>query len=529
MKKIKRIENAVEHSRLLREKFLNDPYRPGYHFVVPEDIGMPGDPNGAFFANGRYHLMYLYACRSDNFRWGHISSIDLIHWRSHPDAVLPDDLDGGIFSGGAFLDDDGTCYMTYWGLPVKGKNQGGVRIIKSCDRHYEQWEKFADYVLPCTESGVHESQDANGSRMYLGCADPSNIWKKDGTYYMQMGNLSVLLKFKRDGLHDWKKDEPGKIEVPANIRGDWVDLFKSKDLVNWEYAHRFYERNQENTWTAVDEDDMCPSFLPLPKARTGGEPSGKYLQLFISHNKGCQYYIGDYDKANDVFIPETHGRMTWTDNTFFAPEALVDPKGRQIMWSWLLDNPKEENKNGWSGVYGLPRVLWLRDDNTLGIAPVPELEMLRYNEVSFGEVCLEDEEFELQNINGTSCEIKLTIDTADLDETGIYLRASADFSEYTKIYYDRQSQKLVFDASHSGQQGRPIVESAPLELAEGEKLVLDIFVDKTVIEVFANDKQAICRRVYPEKQDSVHLYLYSTGSTVFEDATIYEMMPSNFC
>ena len=41
MKKIKKIETAVEHTRLLREKFLSDPYRPGYHFAVPEDIGMP--------------------------------------------------------------------------------------------------------------------------------------------------------------------------------------------------------------------------------------------------------------------------------------------------------------------------------------------------------------------------------------------------------------------------------------------------------------------------------------------------------
>ena len=37
---------------------------------------------------------------------------------------------------------------------------------------------------------------------------------------------------------------------------------------------------------------MCPSFLPLPRAREGGPPSGKHLQLFISHNMGCQYYVG---------------------------------------------------------------------------------------------------------------------------------------------------------------------------------------------------------------------------------------------
>ena len=43
-----------------REKMLSDPYRPGYHFAIPEGDGRPGDSNGAFFADGRYHQMYLY-------------------------------------------------------------------------------------------------------------------------------------------------------------------------------------------------------------------------------------------------------------------------------------------------------------------------------------------------------------------------------------------------------------------------------------------------------------------------------------
>ena len=110
----------IQAARELREHLLRDRYRPGYHFAIPEDIGRPGDPNGAFYANGRYHLMYLYdrrgvsAWRGKGFAWGHLSSTDLVHWRHHPDALLPDDYDGGIFSGGAFVDDDGTAYLTYW-------------------------------------------------------------------------------------------------------------------------------------------------------------------------------------------------------------------------------------------------------------------------------------------------------------------------------------------------------------------------------------------------------------------------------
>jgi hypothetical protein len=82
---------AVSEARHLRERFLADPYRPRYHFCVPEDMGVPGDPNGAFYANGRYHLMYLYNRTGSGFCWGHISSADLVHWRHYPDAIGPGD------------------------------------------------------------------------------------------------------------------------------------------------------------------------------------------------------------------------------------------------------------------------------------------------------------------------------------------------------------------------------------------------------------------------------------------------------
>ncbi len=129
-----RLLDAVTGTYALRMKLLADPTRPGYHFACPEDLGLPGDVNCCFYARGRYHLFYLYANRCDSFRYGHLSSIDLIHWRSHPDALMPDSLDGGIFSGGAFVDEDDTAYMAYWGLPTDSC-PGGIRMAKSSDRY----------------------------------------------------------------------------------------------------------------------------------------------------------------------------------------------------------------------------------------------------------------------------------------------------------------------------------------------------------------------------------------------------------
>lgn len=515
MKKIENISEAMENNRLFREKMLADAYRPRYHFAIPEDMGIPGDPNCAFYANGRYHLMYLYDCRSDSFRLGHISSIDLLHWRSHPDALMPDELDGGIFSGGAFADNDGTVYLTYWALPQNYENyrtdkpmgdKSGIKIAFSRDieNHYEKWEKCKEYALKDTEFGILEICGENGGKCFLGCADPSNIWKKDGVYYMQTGNLVVLDKFRNDET------------APKCYKGDWTDLFSSTDLKNWKYIHKFYQRDINNAWTDESEDDMCPSFLPLPDTKDGGE-SGKYLQLFISHNKGCQYYIGSYDKENDVFIPENHGRMSWNDNTFFAPEALIDKNGRQIMWAWLRDNLSDEFERGWSGVFGMPRTLWLNEYGELGIAPVREFEKLRYNHKNTLDVTY-----------GTSCEIKIDINMQSASKAGLKVRCAPDESEYTLIYYDRLKNQVIFDAAKSRMQGRAIVEAAPFILKDSEILSLNIFIDNSVIEVFVNERQAITRRIYNERKDSKEIKLFSDGNIDVKSLDIWEISPTNF-
>ncbi|MBM4043266.1 MAG: hypothetical protein FJ290_32660, partial [Planctomycetes bacterium] len=51
--------NLIADARALRARLLADQHRPRYHFVSPEGVCMPFDPNGAIFWKGRYHLMYI--------------------------------------------------------------------------------------------------------------------------------------------------------------------------------------------------------------------------------------------------------------------------------------------------------------------------------------------------------------------------------------------------------------------------------------------------------------------------------------
>ena len=255
----------------------------------------------------------------------------------------------------------------------------------------------------------------------------------------------------------------------------------------------------------------------------------KYLLLFISHNHGCQYYIGDYH--GDTFKPTKHGRMTWHDKSYFAPEALIDGKGRQIVWTWLLDNPSDDYaRYGWSGVYGLPRSLWLREDRTLGIAPIDELKRLRKNEKSWTDLRLVDGETKpLEGFTGDCCELELTMDNAFALNFALNVRVSNDGKEKTVIRYDAETKELVFDASSSslepfdGFKEHVDVDCAPFALRENEPLSLRVFVDGPMVEVFANGRQAITRRVYPTLGSNGMSVTASNGSVVISKITAWEM------
>ena len=534
-------KEIIKSTRLFRERLLTDPYRPAYHFTVPEDVGRPGDPNGAFYYNGRYHLMYLYNREGSGFSYGHISSSDLLHWRHHPDPIGPSDGDYGVFSGGGFVDKDGRALSTYWEFMDKETRDRhatnsykgrpfGIGIAESTDEHFDNWRKFsANPVITSTDWGITVSKGKNCNEEIYGSADPSQIWVKDGRYYMLTGNLLVLRKY---GLGP--DNYSGSQEKPEGFfkdccsedhLGDHLYLFVSDDLENWEYMHEFYERNPE--WTEITEDNMCPSFLPLPSG-PNGEPGNKHLLLFISHNLGCQYYIGTY--KNDKFFPENHGRMTWEDNAYFAPEALIDGEGRHIMWSWIFDDRPQELKDyyGWTGTFGLPRSLWEGEDGTLRMRPVKELANLRKDVKIKRNITVDtDSDFKLENFGKQLLELEITADLNGANQFGVKVNASGDGREETVLYYDDIENNLVFDATKSSiKMGRRNIEKGPFELGK-ELLVLRVFIDKSIVEVFANDQQAIARRVYPTL-DGLDVKLFAKGGTVnVKSVKAWELMPSN--
>jgi len=492
------LHNPYVSTRKLRERLLADPDRPRYHIVAPEGVHAPFDPNGALYWRGRYHLMYIVKLQ-EGFAWAHVSSHDLVHWRQHPLALEPGDCDDGIFSGGAFVDREGRPTLVYWGLGERS----GICLARARDEKLDLWEKIPENpVIPQCDNGVGWAP--NGE--LVGVADPSAVWQRDGRYYLLTGNLLVLRDERLDASHPMRQ-------------GDRTYLWVSDDLVHWEYLHPFYESRRE--WTQSDEDDMCPDFFPL---------GDRHMLLFISHNRGCQYYLGRY--VADRFTAEAHGRMTWADRDYFAPESLLDGQGRRIMWAWVFDGRRAEvqEASGWSGTLSLPRVLWLSDDGELRMGPPEELATLRRQVLGLAPTSIAaDGELVWEGPRGRALELDVTLDSSDANRYGLVVCRAADGSEETVVRYDADAARLEVDTTRSSLgEGSRTVESAPLSLGDGEALRLRVFIDQSVLEVYANERLAIVRRIYPTRAERGQVVLFSEGGSArVVSAKAWEMAPAN--
>ncbi|MDE0190805.1 MAG: GH32 C-terminal domain-containing protein [Gammaproteobacteria bacterium] len=451
---------TAESARSLRERILSDPARPGYHFVVPEGVGMPFDPNGAIYWKGRYHLFYIFqdtrlGRKADH--WGHVSSTDLFHWVHHPTRLLD-----GMYSGNCFINADGVPTICY-----HQKGQGNALAV-ALDDDLNEWRKLeSNPITPKTEEG-----DPHHGRYKSW--DPFG-WLEGDTYYAIFGG-----------------GRPGVAKSPT-LGGDW------------RYVGDLFAHGVEGV--SLDEDVSCADLFAL---------GDKDVLLCISHRLGCRYYVGVW--KDEQFHPDSHAQMSWVDHSFFAPESLVDDKGRRIMWAWIMDEPQfgVRSHHGWSGTMSLPRVMTLDDDGQLGMDVPEEIEALRQDAFRKEDIVLPaDTDVAVDGVSGNSLELSIEMEGSEDSAYGVKVCVSPDGQEETSVFYDAREKQLKVDTLRSGPHDTPkAVEAGPLELKPGERLKLRVFVDRSVVEVFANGRQAVTRRIYPARPDSVGVRLFARRAQV---------------
>ncbi len=418
-----------------------------YHLAHPgPGVGMPGDPNPAFFYKGRYHLHYIYKNRH-GFAFAHVSSEDMVIWQWHPTVLVGPNTGHGMFSGTGFFTKQGQPAMIY-----HGQGAGNNYLAFGLDDTLDQW----------TEPRAVKPMTASGQMADIRMWDP-DCWLNGDTYYAISG-------------------------------GSPPHLMKSDDLKAWSYIGLLLHPDMPDLGVSRDEDISCGNMFKL---------GDKWMLLCISHGMGCRYYLGDF--KDEQFLPESHAMMNWKDWHFFAPESLLTPDGRRVMWAWC------RLEGAQSAIQSLPRELSLPKDGVLRIEPLRELKTLRGHETHQGPVHVKRDSHQvLETISGDTVELNVTIKPTEATEYGVRVFCDAAGQGFP-ITVKRESRVLAMGDIEP-----------PFALEPNEDLTLRIFLDRGMVEVFANGRQAAVY-MQPHDKGDVRISLFSQGDDIAASVTAWTM------
>ena len=181
---------------------------------------------------------------------------------------------------------------------------------------------------------------------------------------------------------------------------------------------------------------------------------------------------------------------------------------------------------GWAHNGGLPVSLFLRDDGRLGVEPIEELQSLRGRKLaSFADKSADEANSLLRDAKGDMLEILLELDPETAGQYGIKVRRSPDGEEETLLYFDAVASTLNVDRMKATLDPMEIskgIQGGGLEL-KGESLRLHIYLDRSMIEAYANGLKSLTTRTYPTRPDATGLQIWGDGNVKVRQMEVWEM------
>ncbi|HTS34583.1 MAG TPA: glycoside hydrolase family 32 protein [Candidatus Solibacter sp.] len=476
----------------LCRKLASDPLRPQYH-LMPAHNWM-NDPNGPIFYRGRYHMFHQYnpqAAVWGNMNWAHATSPDLIHWQHEPIAIspTPDGYDrDGVFSGSAVLD-DGKPVMIYTGvLPPTNDAEATLRdgvhtwrevqcLAIAADDDLRTFKKYPQPIIATPPAGLPVT----------GFRDPY-VWREGGNWMLIVGS----------GFYN---------------HGGAILLYSSSDLRQWTYLHPLVQGhgNGEKGANPVDTGEMweCPDFFQL----------GDKHVLLISTMGLVRWKVGTY--ANHIFRPEREGVVDW--GAYYAAKTMLDKDGNRILWGWIPEKRPDADliAAGWAGAMSLPRIMSLSANDDLQTDVAPAARMLRGKHVGLNPqdsasthakildtLPLQDLAGEFQfeiRPKGAECTLRLQANS------GANSGNDPAFATITILNKSESREIRVNDVT------------APLAGRPGSPVRLHMFLDGSVLELFANKTTALTARLY--KISAAPLRLTLEGDAELTSFDMWQMKP----
>lgn len=452
-------------------KVYDELYRPQFHFTPEKN--WHNDPNGLVFYKGEYHLFYQYNPFGNEWgfmHWGHAVSKDLVHWENLPIALYPDNDSKDkelctAFSGSGLVDENNVTGLQKGEektlLLFYTSQKCGQRLAYSNDKG-RTWIKYDKNPIIAFD----ETDDAR---------DPKVIWHEASKQYVM-----VLYR---------------KLDGNEKLKG--ISFYTSKNLIDWQFKSHvagFFE---------------CPDLVELPVNRRSDDKKwvlfdgdGSYLIGSFNGEK----FVSESPKMPSDFGVNYYATQTWSN----IPEA----DGRTIQIAWMKGG--EFPGMPFNGQMTFPCELSLKKF-TEGIRlvrkPIKEIGLLhKKGEVWENENLIPGINKNLtRGVKGDCLHILGSFKIKSADSFGFVVRLDKK-DNGTEIMYTVGDKML----SCMGKKTR-------VEPIDGV-IKLEILLDRSSIELFANDGNVVMSSCFVPTENADGLYLFNTGGEILvEKLEVYPM------
>jgi beta-fructofuranosidase len=436
------------------------------------------DPNGTIYADGYYQLFYQHNPYGDDWghmHWGHARSRDLVHWQHLPVALWPSKELGEehVFSGCAAINGAGQPMLFY---TMVATNEYNKRLDN------QQWAALGD------EEWITWQKHPQNPILSLhthGGPPFTSEWR-DPYIFSEAGRTLLVLG-----------------AATADTAG--VALYEAIDesLARWRYHKLLYAKPASEI-----RFFECPNFFKVPDAQ-----GGEQWILLTSPYHPIEYVVGQFDVESLTFTPQQEGVLDAGHDdpsipNFYASNTLYAPDGRCILLGWVRGFPKGL---GWNGALALPRLITVGADGHPRQQPVAEVEQLRGKQHDMADFAVTNERIVLPGVTGWALEMQATLQLGSAQRAGLMVGMAQDGSRGIEMVFDGKSLNVAGCA-------------IDLRVAEDTPLALRIFLDHSVLEVFANDGVAAMTRVITFSAEDTSIGAFAEGGEAhFSQVKVWEI------
>jgi sucrose-6-phosphate hydrolase SacC (GH32 family) len=280
-------------------------------------------------------------------------------------------------------------------------------------------------------------------------------------------------------------------------------LYRSKDLVNWEYRKQLYSGSHKDSGVFWE----MPIFVK----------AGDLHALIVCEVPGrASYWVGTWKDETFTPISDTPRRLELF-NHMLSPTPIIDKNGEIVVMGIIPDerHSKATWAAGWAHLYSLPRVIAANANGLLRQSPHVSIEQWCKPLQSISVIPLSGAGIQaIDGIAEKGLRIRATFRRGDSSSVSVFVRRAPDGREQTEIRYTWESAQLTLNRTQSSLDP-PVVRDAhsvDYTVAEKDSIYLDIFVDRSVLEVYVDDRAAFSARIYPSLDQSDGVGFSATGS-----------------